>query len=251
VRPEVTALLDQAGAASGETDAIMAALASLEGTSARHVHPGPVYRTMVTRLTTRALTGGVTLCPDLSYDAPQPSFWCAWAPRPAPLHPVRRQGQPPHPRHRRRPPLRPLPQDRPDHPPRRGIPAARRRRIPPPRQVPAARHRTVRAVPGLPAEGRRTVTPRWHRVAPRNKTRYVVVVRIGEPARKHGIADADIRHAIRHATHKISEDDSLTMLIGPDSAGAPLEVGVLDAAGDDPVVIHAMPLRPKFYGFLR
>lgn len=42
-------------------------------------------------------------------------------------------------------------------------------------------------------------------------------------------------------------DENLTMLIGP-ASGAPLEVGILDA--DDPVVIHAMRLRPKFYRFL-
>ena len=33
--------------------------------------------------------------------------------------------------------------------------------------------------------------------------------------------------------------------------GALLEIGVLDFEGDDPVVIHAMALRPKFYRFLR
>jgi len=46
-------------------------------------------------------------------------------------------------------------------------------------------------------------------------------------------------------------DDDLTMLIGPSTGGALLEVGVLDAQGDDPVAIHAMPLRPKFYRFLK
>ena len=45
-------------------------------------------------------------------------------------------------------------------------------------------------------------------------------------------------------------DGDLTMLIGPASDGALLEIGVLDLDGDDPVVIHAMPLRPKFYRFL-
>lgn len=45
-------------------------------------------------------------------------------------------------------------------------------------------------------------------------------------------------------------DENLTMLVGPASDGAPLEVGVLDIDGDDPVVIHAMRLRPKFYRFL-
>ena len=40
------------------------------------------------------------------------------------------------------------------------------------------------------------------------------------------------------------------MLIGPASDGALLEIGVLDLEGDDPVIIHAMPLRPKFYRIL-
>ena len=42
-------------------------------------------------------------------------------------------------------------------------------------------------------------------------------------------------------------EDDLTMLIGPARDGAPLEIGVLDLNGEDPVVIHAMRLRPKFY----
>jgi hypothetical protein len=45
-------------------------------------------------------------------------------------------------------------------------------------------------------------------------------------------------------------DDDLTMLIGPATDGALLEIGVLDLDGWDPVVIHAMPLRPKFYRLL-
>lgn len=40
------------------------------------------------------------------------------------------------------------------------------------------------------------------------------------------------------------------MLIGPAVDGRLLEVGVLDLDGDDPVVIHAMRLRPKFERFL-
>ena len=40
-------------------------------------------------------------------------------------------------------------------------------------------------------------------------------VRIGAPARKHGVGDADILHAVRTAIRKIDMDDDLTMLIGP------------------------------------
>ncbi len=72
-------------------------------------------------------------------------------------------------------------------------------------------------------------------------------VRIGAPASKHGVGDADILHAVRTAIRKIDMDDDLTMLIGPARDGAPLEIGVLDLNGEDPVVIHAMRLRPKFY----
>jgi hypothetical protein len=75
-------------------------------------------------------------------------------------------------------------------------------------------------------------------------------VRIGEPARKHGVIDTDIRHAVRTAMRHVVLKEDLTMLIGPATDGALLEIGVLDIDGDDPVVIHAMPLRQKFYRFL-
>jgi hypothetical protein len=45
-------------------------------------------------------------------------------------------------------------------------------------------------------------------------------------------------------------DDDLTMLIGPARDGAPLELGVLGLDSDDPLIIHALPLRAKFYRFL-
>jgi len=69
-------------------------------------------------------------------------------------------------------------------------------------------------------------------------------VRIGEPARKHGVPDDDIWHAIRNAI-RFAHDSEFTMLIGPARNGAFLEIGILDADGDDPVVIHAMPARPS------
>jgi hypothetical protein len=75
-------------------------------------------------------------------------------------------------------------------------------------------------------------------------------VRLGGPARKHGVSDADIWHAVRYAVRLVVMDDNLTMIIGPVGSGAMLEVGVLDMEGDDPVVIHAMPLRPKFHQLL-
>ena len=75
-------------------------------------------------------------------------------------------------------------------------------------------------------------------------------MRIGEPARKHGIPDADIWHGVRNATHKVDLDEDLTMLIGSARDGAPLEIGVLGLDSDDPVIIHALSLRAKFSRFL-
>ena len=75
-------------------------------------------------------------------------------------------------------------------------------------------------------------------------------MRIGEPARKHGITDPHIWHAVRNAMRRIVLDDDLIMLIGPTTDGALLEIGILEIEGDDPVIIHAQPLRPKFHRFL-
>lgn len=75
-------------------------------------------------------------------------------------------------------------------------------------------------------------------------------MRIGKPARKHGVNDEDIWHGIRNMTHTVSEGGDLTMIIGPGRNGMLLEIGVLGPATDDPVVIHAMRLRPKFQKFL-
>lgn len=59
-----------------------------------------------------------------------------------------------------------------------------------------------------------------------------------------------MRHGIRNAVRRVVMDEDLTMLIGPATDGTLLEIGILDIEGDDPVVIHAMVLRPKFYRFL-
>ena len=75
-------------------------------------------------------------------------------------------------------------------------------------------------------------------------------MRIGEPARRHGVTEGDIWHAVRNAMRRVVVDEDLTMLIGPASDGALLEIGILDIDGEDPVMIHAMALRPKFYRFL-
>ena len=51
-------------------------------------------------------------------------------------------------------------------------------------------------------------------------------------------------HAYHHPVRVFALDD-LTMLIGADSSGRILEVGVASAEGFD-FIVHAMSARPKF-----
>lgn len=72
---------------------------------------------------------------------------------------------------------------------------------------------------------------------------------IANSARKHGIADEDIRHAVRVPFRRVAHKEDRVLIIGPDRSGQLLEVVVIDPE-DDPTAIHAMPLRRKFYDYL-
>lgn len=76
---------------------------------------------------------------------------------------------------------------------------------------------------------------------------------IRRSARKHGVADSDIRHAwanaLRYVEYEYGGEDRL-LVIGPDRTGALLELVAVPA--DEPTrVIHADLLRPTFYDYLR
>lgn len=68
---------------------------------------------------------------------------------------------------------------------------------------------------------------------------------IADAARKHSVDDLDIEHAVRNAIRVVDQGDR-DLYIGADRAGRLLEVVVLDDDGQ-PVAIHAMVLRRKFY----
>jgi hypothetical protein len=73
---------------------------------------------------------------------------------------------------------------------------------------------------------------------------------IADSARKHGVADDDMLHAVRVPVRRVmSADSDRVLIIGADRTGRLLEVVVLDPE-TDPCVIHAMPLRRKFYAYL-
>jgi len=73
-------------------------------------------------------------------------------------------------------------------------------------------------------------------------------VRIHEAARKHGVADADIFHAIDHALaiEDAGEDPDRWLVLGPDRAGNLLEVVVLITSEGEQLAIHTMLMRPKY-----
>ena len=68
---------------------------------------------------------------------------------------------------------------------------------------------------------------------------------IHRSARRHGITDDDILHAIEHSllVEDLGEDPDRWLVIGPDRAANLLEIVVLVTAEGDELIIHAMPLR--------
>ena len=81
---------------------------------------------------------------------------------------------------------------------------------------------------------------------------YNKCVEIHSSARKHGVADQDILHAVDHALalEDAGKDPDRWLLIGPDTAGNLLEVVIMISAEGTQLVIHAMPMRDQYRGLL-
>ncbi|MGH2915661.1 MAG: hypothetical protein ACRDMX_11815 [Solirubrobacteraceae bacterium] len=71
---------------------------------------------------------------------------------------------------------------------------------------------------------------------------------VAESARRHGVADQDIVHAIDHALalEDAGEDPDRWLVIGPDRAGNLLEVVVVITAEGPQMAIHAMAMRSQY-----
>jgi len=76
--------------------------------------------------------------------------------------------------------------------------------------------------------------------------RYLEKAVIAPSARKHGIQDKEMHHALRHHWDVTSsQDPEVLMYVGPSTTGELLEIGVV-IDPDYPMVIHAMTARPKY-----
>jgi len=75
-------------------------------------------------------------------------------------------------------------------------------------------------------------------------------VEIADSARKHGLSDEDILHAVAHPVAPIAASADRIFFIGATQTGELLELVVLNPDDDDPAVIHADLCRPKFHRYL-
>jgi hypothetical protein len=71
-------------------------------------------------------------------------------------------------------------------------------------------------------------------------------VEIHPSARKHGIADEDIEHAMRNALAIDDQEDDTRLYLGPSRSADLLEVVTIVRDDGSELAIHAMQMRPKY-----
>ncbi len=69
---------------------------------------------------------------------------------------------------------------------------------------------------------------------------------IHSAARKHGIADADIEHAVEHAMTIEDQEEDTRLYLGPARDAAMLEVVTVMRDDGSELAIHAMRMRAKY-----
>jgi hypothetical protein len=65
-------------------------------------------------------------------------------------------------------------------------------------------------------------------------------------ARRHGIADEDIEHAVTNAMAIDDQDDDTRLYLGPARNADMLEVVTIVRDDGSELAIHAMTMRPKY-----
>lgn len=69
-------------------------------------------------------------------------------------------------------------------------------------------------------------------------------------ARKHGIPDEDIAHAVENAMAIEDQDNDTRLYLGPARSAALLEVLTIVRDDRSELAIHAMPMRAKYQRLL-
>lgn len=70
-------------------------------------------------------------------------------------------------------------------------------------------------------------------------------------ARKHGIADEDIEHAVENAMAIDDQAEDTRLYLGPARSADLLEVFTVVRGGAPELAIHAMKMRPKYERYLK
>lgn len=79
---------------------------------------------------------------------------------------------------------------------------------------------------------------------------YNSTVEIHPSARRHGIADEDIEHAVAHAMTIDDQEDDTRLYLGPARSADLLEVVTIVRADGSELAIHAMNMRSKYQRLL-
>lgn len=69
---------------------------------------------------------------------------------------------------------------------------------------------------------------------------------IHSSARKHGVGDEDIEHAVENAMSIDEQEDDTRLYLGPARDAELLEVVTIVREDGAELVIHAMKMRPKY-----
>jgi hypothetical protein len=74
--------------------------------------------------------------------------------------------------------------------------------------------------------------------------------RIYKTALKHGVAAADIEHALRHPMRVIPREDGARLYLGPARKSELLEVLMVLQPDESELAIHGMKMRPGYANLL-
>jgi hypothetical protein len=73
------------------------------------------------------------------------------------------------------------------------------------------------------------------------------MLKIHPAARKHGISDSDIEHAVKHAMVIDELEESKLLYLGPACDAGLLEVVMIRQGRNSAIAIHAMKVRRKYW----